>query len=309
MTVTDQRPLVSIGLPVRNGATYLEGAIESLLAQTYPAIELIICDNASTDSTPEICERFAASDPRVRYHRNETDVGGATNHNLTFTMARGSYFRWAAHDDLAEPELIERCVKVLEHDPGVVLCHTDLVHIDADGNVIGQVSRNHCSSPRPSVRFATMANARDFCEETYGVIRSADFAATRLQQDYTGSDRTLMSELALRGRFANVEETLFRKRLHEGNRYVDWRTRMAWFGDRYRGRVTLPFWIQFADYLRVIRRVPLTSTERSWCWWVMVRWGWSHRRNLVKDVLVAVVTLARRSATRRERAVATENWS
>ena len=103
-----------------------------------------------------------------------------------------------------------------------------------------------------------MASARDFCEETYGLIRSEYFAKTHLQQDYTGSDRTLMSELALYGPFHNIEEQLFRKRLHPGNEYVDWRTRMAWFGEKYKGRIVLPWWKQLFDYLAVIRRVPLT---------------------------------------------------
>lgn len=302
-------PLVSIGLPVRNGERYLEASIESLLAQTYPDIELIICDNASVDGTADICRRAAARDTRVRYHRNDSDIGGAANHNLTFTLARGRYFRWAAHDDVVEPELIERCVKVLEADPDVVLCHTDLAHIDADGREIGRVSRNHGASARASERFAAVAGARDFCEESYGVVRSEVFGSTRLQQPYTGSDRTLVAELALRGRFANVEECLFHKRLHPQNAYVDWRTRMAWFGDAYRGRVTLPFWVQLTDYGRAVRRVPLTSSERWRCHGVLMRWIASHAQNLGKDVVVAGLTLARGRERRVRRARLTENWS
>jgi glycosyltransferase involved in cell wall biosynthesis len=302
-------PLVSIGLPVRNGERYLETAIDSLLAQTFSDLELVICDNASVDGTADICRRAAARDPRVRYHRNDTDIGGAANHNLTFALSRGRYFRWAAHDDLVEPELIERCVKVLETEPDVVLCHTDLAHIDADGRAIAHISRNHGTSTCPSERFATVAQARDFCEESYALIRSEVFAATRLQQPYTGSDRTLVAELALRGRFANVEECLFRKRLHPQNAYVDWRTRMAWFGDAYRGRVTLPFWIQLADYGRAVRRVPLTSGERWRCHVVMMRWVASHAHNLGKDVVVAGLTLARPRERRVRHARLTENWA
>ena len=68
-------PRVCIGLPVYNGEATLEEALESLLAQTYANFEVIICDNASTDATREICERFVARDPRLRYERNSSNIG------------------------------------------------------------------------------------------------------------------------------------------------------------------------------------------------------------------------------------------
>lgn len=306
---TDTGPLVSIGLPVYNGAEYVRASIASLLAQTYPNIELIICDNASTDGTREICEEFAAADDRVKFHRNADNIGGANNHNLTFELATGKYFRWAAHDDLAKPELIERCVEVLEDRPEVTVCHTNFEHIDADGLVTGVVSRNHCDADRPSERFRAMASARDFCEETYGVIRADVFARTRLQQDYTGSDRTLMSEIALYGPYHNVDESLFQKRLHAANEYVDWRTRMAWFGEEYAGKIVMPWWLQLADYLRVIRRVPLSSSERRRCNLYMVRWCAQYSKKLVKDLLVAGTMLVRGRQRRLQQYSATRNWA
>ena len=301
-------PLVSIGLPVFNGADYLEQSIQSLLDQTYPNIELIICDNASSDGTQQLCERMAASDDRIRYYRNESNIGGAKNHNMTFELSRGKYFRWAAHDDVAEPKLIERCVAVLETHDDVVLCHTDFAHIDVDGTVTDKISRNHCSSTKPYERFAAMASTEDFCEETYGVIRSEVFGRTHLQQDYTGSDRTLMSEIALYGRFVNVEEPLFRKRLHPGNVYVDWRTRMAWFGDRYKGRIVLPWWKQLADYLRVIRRVPLTSVERARCNLYMLRWIAKRSHGLARDLVFAAAMLVRSPGARMQQFTESQNW-
>jgi glycosyltransferase involved in cell wall biosynthesis len=63
-------PKVSIGLAVYNGEQYLDEAISSILSQTFEDFELVICDNASVDSTAEICARFAASDERIRYYRN-----------------------------------------------------------------------------------------------------------------------------------------------------------------------------------------------------------------------------------------------
>src|SRR3954469_11982595 len=86
-SVAARAPRVSIGMPVRNGAKYIREAIDSILAQTFTDLELIVCDNASTDSTEQIVRNYAARDPRVRYHKNERDVGPAGNHNIAFSLA------------------------------------------------------------------------------------------------------------------------------------------------------------------------------------------------------------------------------
>ena len=75
-----QKPFVSIGLPVYNGGDYLEEALESIAAQTYRNYEVVISDNASTDRTADICESYAARDPRIRYVRNPVNIGGDRNY-------------------------------------------------------------------------------------------------------------------------------------------------------------------------------------------------------------------------------------
>src|SRR3954451_4044582 len=86
-----RNPRVSIGMPVRNGQKYIREAIDSIIAQTFTDWELVICDNASTDSTEQIVREYAARDSRVRYHKNEKDIGPAGNHNRTFELSRGEY--------------------------------------------------------------------------------------------------------------------------------------------------------------------------------------------------------------------------
>src|SRR4051794_3298661 len=93
-------PKLSIGLPVYNGENFLAHAVDSILAQDFRDFELIISDNASTDRTAEICRGYAESDPRVRYVRFETNQGGSRNFCYVFELARGEYFKWAAHDDV-----------------------------------------------------------------------------------------------------------------------------------------------------------------------------------------------------------------
>lgn len=88
--MTSMPPLVSIGLPVYNGELYVARALESLLAQDLDDFEIVICDNASQDSTAEICTAYAERDPRVRLYSNPHNIGLAGNFNRTFELDRKS---------------------------------------------------------------------------------------------------------------------------------------------------------------------------------------------------------------------------
>ena len=106
----------------------------------------MISDNGSTDRTEEICRRFAQRDARIRYSRQETNQGAAWNYNQVVHLAAGEYFKWAAHDDLITPDYLEKCVAVLDGDPGLVLCCTDDQDIDVDGNPVDARRVSHIPS-------------------------------------------------------------------------------------------------------------------------------------------------------------------
>ena len=86
-------PLVTIGLPVYNSERYLEESLKSLLAQTYSEFVLIISDNASTDGTPAICQKYADADPRVKYYRNDSNIGNPGNFNRIFELCKTRYLK------------------------------------------------------------------------------------------------------------------------------------------------------------------------------------------------------------------------
>src|SRR6516164_196463 len=117
-------PRLSIGLPVYNGEKYLAESLDSLLGQTFEDFELIISDNASTDSTGDICQRYAKQDSRIRYIRQPRNIGLAANHNFVIGQARGDLFKWAADDDLCARDLVRDCVDALDEYPRVVLTHS-----------------------------------------------------------------------------------------------------------------------------------------------------------------------------------------
>src|SRR5215831_2826377 len=123
-------PLLSVGLFVYNGERFLEEALRSILDQTFTDFELIISDNASTDRTGEIAEAYSKRDDRIRYHRSEKNMGAGWNARRVYELATRKYFKWAAVDDLVEPDFLRRCVEVLERDSGSVLAHTRTKEVD-----------------------------------------------------------------------------------------------------------------------------------------------------------------------------------
>jgi len=213
----DRAPLVTIGLPVYNGEAHLAESIESILAQTMGDLELVIADNASTDGTIAICERYAASDPRVRIERSAENLGAAWNYNRLVDAARGRYFKWSSHDDVCGPRLLERCVAVMEEDPGVELCYPKTMLIDGTGAELGLYSdRMHLDARSATARVAAAASRLRLCNAVFGVMRTETLRGTRLIQAYPASDKVLLTELAMRGRFFEVDEALFLRRMHGG---------------------------------------------------------------------------------------------
>ncbi len=248
---------VSIGLPVYNGERFLRLAIDSILGQTYADFELIICDNASTDATEGICRGYEAADSRVRYHRNEANLGASRNFNLSVELAQGEFFRWAAHDDVLAPSYLAKCVAVLSDDPTVAGCHSDVQIIDDTGDPLTELRypAEYASSPDPVERFGDLLRYDRWCYEVFGLFRMDVFRQTRLLDRYVASDRILRAEIGLRGRYVILPELLFFNRDHQ-DRSVRanpaHHMRVAWFDPAQAGKRVLPHWRIFSEYRRAV---------------------------------------------------------
>ena len=290
---TPDRPILSVGLAVYNGDQYLASAIESILDQTFRDFELVISDNASTDRTAEIAQRFARADPRIRYHRNAHNIGGANNENLTFELSHGTYFRLAAHDDRCAPTLFAECVEVLEANPGVVLAYTHLVEIDEHDNELGVSREDRGTASTPAGRLRELSSRDHHCEATYGVMRSDIIRKCRLQENYTNSDRVWLCELAMRGPFAVVPKPLFFKRYHAENEYIDWHARMAWFQPGRHHRISIPNWLELRSLLRLCFTAPITAEQRARCLAVIAGWVRRQWRPLARDIAFSALGLLR----------------
>jgi glycosyltransferase involved in cell wall biosynthesis len=261
-------PTVSIGLPVYNGQNYLAAAVESVLAQTYTDLELIICDNASEDDTALICRSFAERDSRVRYYRNPTNLGAAANHNKCFELASGKYFRWLSHDDVIKPRYIQACVEALTENSQAVLAQC-IVHCIRENGEVFEVydhSVHGTGSRHQHERFRAAVETYR-CLEIFGLIRTDILSNSILHRPYAGADQALIIEMALRGPFVLVPECLFLNRDHPG-RSSRWKDRMElftwWTGQR--GKWICSSWIFYADCLRLINRYAERPYDRLRCY-------------------------------------------
>src|SRR5260370_42079371 len=203
------RPLVSIGMPLPKAGRHRAEALDSLLAQDYRNLELIISDNASTDATESTCRQYAARDSRISYERTESNQGAVWNFNRVFEVAKGDYFMWAAHDDIRAMRYVSRCVDALEARPDAVLCCTGVGFMDEDGHDIEpwiELVRPVGRTPR--ARVSEIARAR-YWLDVYGLMRRSTLAQTRLAQPVWGFDVVVVMEMCMRGPVLFVPERLF----------------------------------------------------------------------------------------------------
>lgn len=283
----DERPRVTIGLPVYNGERYLQESIDSLVGQTFPDFELLICDNGSTDRTEEICRDYQARDPRVHYQRNPKNLGVFGNHARCFSLARGEYFFWAADDDIRAPAFLEKCVAVLDAEPEVVIAYTAIQVIDENGDPVDAVEqRVDCESPDPVARFESLIRMDYRLEPIMGLHRTSALRATGAHGPYPDSDRNLLAEMGLRGPFRRLPEILFYRRDHAARSIRAHPTRherQLWMNPDQRTRLAFPYHRQALEYLRSIARVPLAPRQRLALLGILGRWTRQHRNLLRAD--------------------------
>lgn len=230
-----QQPIISVGMPVFNGEQYIAQAIKTVLDQTMGNFELIISDNASTDQTESICRKFAAQDDRIRYIRNSCNIGAARNYNQLFQQSVGKYFRWLNADDLCSPMTHEKCLAVMEAHPDAAMCYGKTDIINADGGLLEHYEdRLDLQQKSVTERFFKFWEVVGLTNAIYGLMRRSALEKTSLMGNGTfpAADINLMAELIMHGKFIEIPDTLFFRRMHE----------MASSWDRSNQSVQQQFW-------------------------------------------------------------------
>ena len=209
-SASGDQPLVCVGVPVFNEADGLAVVLDSLLAQDYERLRIVVCDNASTDATLDVARAYAARDDRIEVHGSDENRGATFNFNRCFELGRGDYFTWASGHDVRMPEAIRRCVEALEGDSRLVLCYPSSLWRRLDGTTAPMLDDAIDTRGLPAtLRLRRTIERLRMCNAVHGVIRSEALAATRLFRNCLGSDHVLLAELSLLGEFCQLEDVLF----------------------------------------------------------------------------------------------------
>lgn len=288
--MTGRVPRLSIGLPVYNGERHIEATLSALLAQTWTDFEIIVSDNASTDGTAAIVQRFVAADPRVRYHRQERNVGLAGNYNSVFALGRGELFKWATADDICLPGYLAACVAALDAEPGAVLAYPRTRFVDEEGRELPTVDQGwDLRSPSPAQRLRYVLSSTSWVNSIVGIIRRDALQRTRLMPNYSSGDFRVLAELSLLGQFLEVPETLYVRRLHGQSSSQHMRD-VAWMTAYYRGHdgsISLPYASLLRDQLRIILKAELPWRSKLSLLAYLGHTLWWRRGRLAREVLGA----------------------
>ena len=287
-----RRAKVSIGLPVFNGERYLKQALDSILSQTFQDFELVISDNASTDGTELICREYASNDRRIRYERQRCTRAVTWNFRQVALLASAEYFLWVAADDTLAPTYVERCLEVLQQHPGVVLCYSKAIVMDEEGNCLRREEQQlDAASDKPHERFHELIRMDHNCGALFGLIRTGMLKRTPIHGDFADSDRCLLAELALYGKYYRIPEHLFCHREHSQRvtrMYPSRQERTFKLHPDTPPKIVLPHFRQFWEYVRCIHRAPLQWKERLRCYKLMLRWLRDNAQRLLCDMKFVV---------------------
>jgi glycosyltransferase involved in cell wall biosynthesis len=265
--MTNSQPVVSVGMPVYNSEQHMRQALESLLRQDWEDLELVISDNASTDGTRDICLEYAARDRRIRYYRNERNMGITWNLNRVFELSSGLYFKWAGSHDYVSPSFITACKQILDSDPSVVLAYPLARLVDSEGQtIIETVPEFVDTRGLPTcARVRSVVEKVDYCAiELYGLFRASDLRRCRRLWSGLGNDHILMMEISFLGAIAMIPEVLFFRREFGPTLKKDKRiaTLLIRNSPDYRGRKRVrPYWEMGIQHLIGAWRLAPRSTK------------------------------------------------
>ncbi|MGW0808391.1 glycosyltransferase family A protein [Nonomuraea sp. NPDC002799] len=252
--------LVSIGLPTYNGGGHVAKTVLSVLAQDHGNLELIICDNASTDDTEEVCRDLAATYDQIIYHRQPENIGPIANFTTALRLARGEFFRWIGDDDTLAPHCVSRSLVEFAKDDRLVLVTAQTSYTAEGVTRTGHYEGTALNSDDPAERFAEMlrllTESYILMDPLYGVHRTA--AARGVPRPVmVREDEIAAARHALSGPWAHVPEVLSHRTWVDASPV------------KMSGRLELPAWrgyfatlIQARALLGILDESDLTAGQR-----------------------------------------------
>lgn len=208
---------VTIGLPVYNGAAYLDKALASLCTQTFTDLKILVSDNASTDETGEITKKWAAYDKRIEYHRQPQNIGASENFQWVLNNTDSRWFCFAAHDDLWSPGFIEELFNAITEKSNIVLSAPRMETLFEDGRpdkIFPFVGKVKSGNTRLSYIVTALKYARSGW--IYGlfdrVALVSFFKQTQTFRHVWGSDYIVILAAILAGTVTGSDKAIYYKR-------------------------------------------------------------------------------------------------
>lgn len=162
---------LTIGMPVFNDIDFIEQSIKSILSQTNRDFVLIISDDCSSDGSGAVCERYAQTDIRIQYIRQEKNIGISKNLKFLLKQASTEYFMWAADDDLWAPTFIENLISLLDKKPSATSAFSTFTRINEKGEQIDSAISFNYEHPHTFTRLKNfIKNENDAFG--YGIFRT-----------------------------------------------------------------------------------------------------------------------------------------
>ena len=215
------RPHVNVNLFVHNSAATVGAAIESVLAQSWPALSLTLIDDGSDDGTTEILAGYSGRDRRIRITRNRVNGGAIANFQRAFWYGDADFVLPKSGDDLIAPDFIAQTMAVLLAHPGCAMCHASGLLFTGDADILGLYPPEHRLD---AVGTDAVARARHVMgrytssPSFWGVYRRSAVDRLARIRHRAGWDHALLAELALYGEIRHVPEPLYWR--HQGGKPV-----------------------------------------------------------------------------------------
>ncbi|HEX6953974.1 MAG TPA: glycosyltransferase [Agromyces sp.] len=220
-------PLVTALVPTYNGAEFIMRTLDSLAAQTWPRLEILIGDDRSTDDTLEVVRRFAEQRDDTRILERDANLGWLRNSNDLMADARGELMFFAFHDDVVAPTYVEKLVEALRRRPQAVLAFSDMEVHELDGRTHRHAFDELEGLATPVARGRVMVRRPgDWWVPNRGLFRASGFAEVGgIRPNELGeysADWTWLLGLSLVGEFVRVPEMLCTKYYMSGSLSKRW---------------------------------------------------------------------------------------
>ncbi len=205
--------LVSIGMPVYNEEKFIRQSLDALLSQTFKNINIIICDNASTDNTSTIIHEYMDNYNNIKYYRETKNKGSLYNFKKAFERSDSKYFMWASGHDLWSSNLVETIIERLELSPNASIGFATTIWIDENNSEAQRQSGwIDTRGMHPVERFFSTIWGN--VHPILGVMRSKDLRTARFINT-VGTDLIILAGMALKGDFLHIpESTCYRRELN-----------------------------------------------------------------------------------------------